>query len=159
MNRSWLSIACLLLMSGLFALQSKAEEPTWQLAMNDADIRDVVREVGSILRQTIVLDPRVQGRVTVHSNEPLEGEEVRRLFYTVLNAQGFSAINDGERLLIVPGGEAKTWANQQASGLPDAMTTRVFELSSSVAADIAGLLRPWYPVQAMWDLRLRPMRW
>jgi general secretion pathway protein D len=142
MNRSWLSIACLLLMSGLFALQSKADEPTWQLAMNDADIRDVVREVGSILRQTIVLDPRVQGRVTVHSNAPLEGEEVRRLFYSVLNAQGFSAINDGERLLIVPGGEAKTWANQQASGLPDAMTTRVFELSSSVAADIAGLLRP-----------------
>jgi len=142
MNRTWLPSACWLMIFSLFAVQVKAEAPTWQLAMNDADIRDVVREVGSILRQTVVLDPRVQGRVTVHSDEPLTDEQVRRLFYSVLNAQGFAAINDGERLLIVPGSEAKTWANHQASGLPEAMTTRVFELGSSVAADIAGLLRP-----------------
>lgn len=119
-----------------------AEEPTWQLAMNDADVRDVVREVGAILDQTIILDPRVQGRITVLSNEHMDREGIRRLFYSVLNAQGFAALNDGDRLLVLPASEAKAWANQQVEAIPAAFTTRVFELSASVAADLAGLLRP-----------------
>ena len=119
-----------------------ADTPTWQLAMSDADVRDVVREVGAILDQTIVLDPRVQGRITVLSNEAHDREGVRRLFYSVLNAQGFAAVNDGDRLLVLPASEAKAWANQQVDAIPAAFTTRVFSLSGSTAADLAGLLRP-----------------
>ncbi|MDD2132876.1 type II secretion system secretin GspD [Pseudomonas kurunegalensis] len=119
-----------------------ADAPTWQLAMSDADVRDVVREVGAILDQTIVLDPRVQGRITVLSNEAHDREGVRRLFYSVLNAQGFAAVNDGDRLLVLPASEAKAWANQQVDAIPAAFTTRVFSLSGSTAADLAGLLRP-----------------
>jgi len=130
--------ACLVL-AGPMAL---AEPPTWQLAMNDADVRDVVREVGAILDQTIVLDPRVQGRITVLSNEAHDREGIRRLFYSVLNAQGFAAVNEGDRLLVLPASEAKAWANQQVDEIPSAFTTRVFTLSGSVAADLAGLLRP-----------------
>ena len=130
--------ACLVL-AGPMAL---AEPPTWQLAMNDADVRDVVREVGAILDQTIVLDPRVQGRITVLSNEAHDREGIRRLFYSVLNAQGFAAVNEGDRLLVLPASEAKAWANQQVDEIPSAFTTRVFALSGSVAADLAGLLRP-----------------
>ena len=119
-----------------------AEAPTWQLAMSDADVREVVREVGTILDQTIILDPRVQGRITVLSSEALDREGIRRLFYSVLNAQGFAAVNDGDRLLVLPASEAKAWANQQVEAIPAAITTRVFSLSASVAADLAGLLRP-----------------
>lgn len=115
---------------------------SWQLALNDADIREVVREVGEILQQTIILDPRVQGRVTVLSSDPLDREGVRSLFYSVLNAQGFAAVNDGERLLVIPASEAKAWANQPGIGAPAGFATEVFELSSAVAADLAGLLRP-----------------
>ncbi|PYB74696.1 type II secretion system protein GspD [Pseudomonas sp. LB-090624] len=130
--------ACLTLNSSL----ALAEAPTWQLAMSDADVREVVREVGAILDQTIILDPRVQGRITVLSNEALDREGIRRLFYSVLNAQGFAAVNDGDRLLVLPASEAKAWANQQVEAIPAAFTTRVFNLSGSVAADLAGLLRP-----------------
>ncbi|MFK0094388.1 type II secretion system secretin GspD [Pseudomonas sp. NPDC090592] len=129
----WLTLTCPLAL---------ADEPTWQLAMSDADVRDVVREVGAILDQTIVLDPRVQGRITVLSNEAHDREGVRRLFYSVLNAQGFAAVNDGDRLLVLPASEAKAWANQQVDAIPAAFTTRVFSLSGSTAADLAGLLRP-----------------
>ncbi|MDZ3994223.1 type II secretion system secretin GspD [Pseudomonas sp. Teo4] len=125
------------------ALQSTlADEATWQLAMSDADVRDVVREVGAILDQPIILDPRVQGRITVLSNEQLNREGIRRLFYSVLNAQGFAAVNDGDRLLVLPASEAKVWANQQVEAIPAAFTTRVFPLAGSIAADLAGLLRP-----------------
>lgn len=130
--------ACMTLASPLIL----ADEPTWQLAMSDADVRDVVREVGAILDQTIVLDPRVQGRITVLSNQAHDREGIRRLFYSVLNAQGFAAVNDGDRLLVLPASEAKAWANQQVDAIPSAFTTRVFTLSGSIAADLAGLLRP-----------------
>lgn len=130
--------ACLTLNCSL----ALAEAPTWQLAMSDADVREVVREVGAILDQTIILDPRVQGRITVLSSEALDRERIRRLFYSVLNAQGFAAVNDGDRLLVLPASEAKAWANQQVEAIPAAFTTRVFNLSGSVAADLAGLLRP-----------------
>ncbi|MCX2887593.1 type II secretion system secretin GspD [Pseudomonas sp. DCB_BI] len=130
--------ACLTLNCSL----ALAEAPTWQLAMSDADVREVVREVGAILDQTIILDPRVQGRITVLSNEALDREGIRRLFYSVLNAQGFAAVSDGDRLLVLPASEAKAWANQQVEAIPAAFTTRVFNLSGSVAADLAGLLRP-----------------
>lgn len=130
--------ACLTLNCSL----ALAEAPTWQLAMSDADVREVVREVGAILDQTIILDPRVQGRITVLSSEALDREGIRRLFYSVLNAQGFAAVNDGHRLLVLPASEAKAWANQQVEAIPAAFTTRVFNLSGSVAADLAGLLRP-----------------
>ncbi|WDY58356.1 type II secretion system secretin GspD [Pseudomonas sp. PSKL.D1] len=126
----------------LTSLCALAEATTWQMSMNDADVRDVVREVGAILDQSIILDPRVQGRITVLSNERLDREGVRRLFYSVLNAHGFAAVNDDQRLLILPASEAKAWANHQLDAIPAAFTTRVFSLSGSLAADLAGLLRP-----------------
>ncbi|WP_343597622.1 type II secretion system secretin GspD [Pseudomonas sp.] len=110
--------------------------------MSDADVRDVVREVGAILDQPIILDPRVQGRITVLSSERLDREGIRRLFYSVLNAHGFAAVIDDERLLVLPASEAKAWASQQLDGIPAAFTTRVFSLQGSLAADLAGLLRP-----------------
>ena len=58
----------------------------------------------------MVLDPRVQGRITVISEQELDREGVRRLFYSVLDAQGFSIIDQGDRLLIIPAAEAKAQA-------------------------------------------------
>lgn len=142
MIKHYVRMASLGAVLSLMLAPALAEQPTWQLAMSDADVRDVVREVGSILDQTIILDPRVQGRITVLSSEQLDREGVRRLFYSVLNAQGFAAVNDGDRLLVVPASEAKAWANQQVDAIPAAFSTRVFNLSGSIAADLAGLLRP-----------------
>ncbi|HYQ54522.1 MAG TPA: type II secretion system secretin GspD [Pseudomonas sp.] len=142
MFRHYLRAASLGACLALGVAPAIAEQATWEMAMNDADVRDVVREVGAILDQTIILDPRVQGRITVLSSEQLDREGIRRLFYSVLNAQGFAAVNDGDRLLVLPANEAKAWANQQYEAIPAAFTTQVFNLSGSVATDLAGLLRP-----------------
>lgn len=75
-----LAASCLLTPVGLL----QAEEAQWQLAMNNAELRDVVEEFSAILGKTVVLDPRVSGRITVMSREALNREGVRRLFYSVL---------------------------------------------------------------------------
>nr|WP_225920164.1 type II secretion system secretin GspD [Pseudomonas vanderleydeniana] len=123
---------------------ARAEEPRWQLAMNDAELRDVVREMSSILDTTVVLDPRVQGRITVLSEQALDREGVRRLFYSVLDAHNFTVIDEGDRILVTPVAEARTRASDADSHTAQAgqFVTEVVALSNSLANDIAALVRP-----------------
>ncbi|MBV4498876.1 type II secretion system secretin GspD [Pseudomonas sp. SWRI12] len=135
-----LAASCLLMPVGLL----QAEEAQWQLAMNNAELRDVVEEFSAILGKTVVLDPRVSGRITVMSREALDREGVRRLFYSVLDAHNFTVIDEGERILITPVSDAKTRAAiaDAKNATPSQFVTRVLDLQSSIAADVAGLIRP-----------------
>ena len=136
--RSLLLFACL--STGVFHGEVWADEESWQLAMNNAELRDIVEEMSDILGTTVVLDPRVSGRITVLSRQALDREGVRRLFYSVLNAHNFTVIDEGDRILIVPVTEAKTHAGKNTTA--SQFTTQVIALGSSGAADIASLVRP-----------------
>ncbi|TWC10539.1 MULTISPECIES: type II secretion system secretin GspD [unclassified Pseudomonas] len=134
-----LAVVCPLTIHGSL----RAEEAHWQLAMNNAELRDVAEEFSTILGKTVVLDPRVSGRITIMSREALDREGVRRLFYSVLDAHNFTVIDEGERILITPVSDAKTRAGNDAkSATPSQFVTQVIALQSSIAADIAGLVRP-----------------
>ncbi|MGY2186087.1 Type II secretion system protein D precursor [compost metagenome] len=140
--RSMLLLAVLVTAS-LPTVLSAAEEK-WQLAMNNAELRDIVEEISSILGTTVVLDPRVSGRITVMSRQALDREGVRRLFYSVLDAHNFTVIDEGDRILITPVTEAKTRAGNgpAKNATPSQFVTRVIELNTSSATDIGGLVRP-----------------
>lgn len=131
--------ACAIVPGALQAAQEK-----WQLAMNNAELRDIVEEISSILGTTVVLDPRVSGRITVMSRQALDREGVRRLFYSVLDAHNFTVIDEGDRILITPVAEAKTRAGigSAKNATASQFVTRVIELNTSSAADLAGLVRP-----------------
>ena len=122
----------------------QAAEEKWQLAMNNAELRDIVEEISSILGTTVVLDPRVSGRITVMSQQALDREGVRRLFYSVLDAHHFTVIDEGERILITPVTEAKARASTSSAKNTTAsqFVTRVIELDTASASEIAGLVRP-----------------
>jgi len=137
-------ISALMIGAMVFQRSTLAENQFWRLAMKDAELRDVVQEMSSALGETVVLDPRVQGRITVISDQNLDREGVRRLFYSVLDAHGFSIIDQGDRLLIIPAAEAKVRASDpQAKPAPaQGFVTQVIELNASTAADLANLLRP-----------------
>ncbi|WP_095078032.1 type II secretion system secretin GspD [Pseudomonas sp. Irchel s3h17] len=128
----------------LIPARAAAEEERWQLAMNNAELRDIVEEMSSILGTTVILDPKVQGRVTVMSQQALDREGVRRLFYSVLDAHNFTVIDQGDRILITPVAEAKTRAGQAdpRTSRDGQFVTEVIALGASTAADLAGLVRP-----------------
>lgn len=121
-----------------------ADEPRWQLSMNQAELRDVVEEMSGILGKTVILDPKVQGRISVVSRQELDREGVRRLFYSVLDTHGFSVIDQGEQILIVPVVQAKSLSGNgdQATTAPEQFVTQVIALGISNASDLAGLVRP-----------------
>ena len=123
---------------------SSAAEQRWQLTMNNAELRDVVEEMSTILDTTVILDPKVQGRITVMSRQALNREGVRQLFYSVLDAHDFSVIDQGDQILIVPVAQAKSLAGtaDPHSSPPQQFVTQVIALGASNAADLAGLVRP-----------------
>lgn len=124
------------------ALAEQSDSARWKLSMNDAELRDVALQMSTILNTTVVLDPRVRGRITVLSEQELDRDGIRELFYAVLDAYGFAAVDEGPRLLIVPAAEAKTRAEKDRRPVAASIVTRVLTLQASQAADIAGLVRP-----------------
>lgn len=128
----------------LYGGPSSGTEQRWQLTMNNAELRDVVEEMSAILDTTVILDPKIQGRITVMSRQALDREGVRRLFYSVLDAHDFSVIDQGDQILIVPVAQAKSQAGALVDRPPAAQqfVTQVYGLGASSAPDLAALVRP-----------------
>src|SRR5699024_12097589 len=93
----WLGMAllsaCLLFASsGLFADDDKA----WTVNIRNAEIQAFIDKVADMTGKNFVVDPRVRARdVTVISREPLTGDEVYELFLSVLQVQGYAAVESG----------------------------------------------------------------
>jgi general secretion pathway protein D len=62
------------------------------LNMRDADIRAFIGDVSMLTGKTFVVDPRVQGKVTVMSQASLSPEDIFDLFLSTLRANGFTAL-------------------------------------------------------------------
>lgn len=111
----------------------------WTLNMQDAELRDLVNEVGEITGKTLVVDPRLQGKVSVQSSSALDKDGIYSLFLTVLRSQGFAALDQGDRVLIMPAVEAKTKSSQRSG---DEFVTQVLDLQDANAAEISAVIRP-----------------
>jgi general secretion pathway protein D len=69
--------------------------PGWaQFSMNvrDADIRAFIQDAARATGRTLIIDTRVQGKVTVVTNRPLTRSEYFEVFLSTLRANGLVAI-------------------------------------------------------------------
>jgi general secretion pathway protein D len=128
-----------LLLSAMPSSAALTTQRLWTLNMKDAELRDLVSEVGEITGKTLVVDARLQGKVSVQSSNALDKDGIYSLFLSVLRSQGFVALDQGDRVLIVPAVEAKTKSSEQSG---DEFVTRVLDLRNANAAEISGVVRP-----------------
>lgn len=119
----------------------------WTINMKDTDIRDFIGAVANITGDTLIVDPRVLGEVTVTTQEPMTLPEVRRLFLSVMTIHGFAVIEDDAQTRVVPNDEAHVFADGRGRG-PDAIETRVLTVQHSVVSDLLPMLRPLVPANA-----------
>ena len=109
----------------------------------DADIRAVVDEIAMRTGRKFVLDPRVQGRVTVKSgpNGGLCSDEAWELFQAMLRVNGFTAtpINGGS-YKIVPVQEGPRAAGPVGEGRPGDLITQIIRLRHIDAREAAANL-------------------
>lgn len=128
-----------LLLNALPSTAALTTQRLWTLNMKDAELRDLANEVGSITGKTLVVDNRLQGKVSVQSSKALDQDGIYSLFLSVLRSQGFVALEQGDRVMIMPAVEAKTKSSEQSG---DEFVTRVLDLRNASAAEISGVVRP-----------------
>ena len=111
---------------------------------NQVDIHTLIQQVSEETGKNFVVDPRVQGKVTVISQQPLNKAEAYQVFLSILKVHGYTAIQSGKVTKIIPLGEAKREATPpyQFSRNPDQLVVKVIPLKNVNADTILLSLRP-----------------
>lgn len=122
-------------------------QQTWMVNFKDSDIQEVIKFVADITGRTVVIDPRVKGRVKVISNEPLTEAELLALFRTVLEVHDFSLVEVGDLLRIVPLKDARSSPVPVTGRTTDkkGYLTQVIQLQNIAAAKVLPSIRPLVP--------------
>ena len=121
------------------------------LNLKEADIRTLIDTVSEATGRNFVVDPRVSGKVTVVSAQPMDDQALYQVFLSVLQVHGYSAIDTGTAVKIIPDANAKQDATPLVQGsvpLPGGqLVTRVLKVVNVPVAQLVPILRPLVPQQ------------
>lgn len=110
--------------------------------LRDADVRAYIQDVARATGRTFIIDPRVQGKVSVVSERPLGREAYFELFLSTLRANGLVVQPAaGGAFRIAPVDGAATQPGGPGRGR-DRFVTEVIRLDSIDAASAVETLRP-----------------
>jgi general secretion pathway protein D len=113
------------------------------LNLQDADIRIFIQDVARATGRTFIIDPRVQGKVSVVSQEPLSRAELFDVLMSTLRANGLVAIPTGSGAYrIAPEEGAATQPASLGASAGYGFATQVFRLRNLDAATAAETLKP-----------------
>ena len=129
-----------LLVTTLCAFFVAQAQETFILNYEDVDIKKVTQDIANFSKKTIILDPRVKGKVTIFSNSSLSSDEVWDVYLRTIQVNGFSALNDENFVRIVPENEATRDQNSGESG--GEFITRVIELKNRSSVELLPLIKP-----------------
>ena len=112
----------------------------------EADIQAVVKTVSQITGKNFLIDPRVKGKLTIISTQPVSRNAIYQIFLASLKAQGFTAIDSASGLIkLVPLAEAKQSASVTTGPKPrggEQTITHVVTVEHGTAAQLVPALRP-----------------
>jgi len=75
---------------------------TVEINFDNADLIEVIRTLADILNIQYLLDPGVQGSVTIHTAGGMAREDLFPLFFKILEVNGLTAVKDGPVFRITP---------------------------------------------------------
>jgi len=124
-------------------------EKSLTLNFKDADIRSFISAVSELTKRNFVIDPRVQGKVTVVSAAPTDPDDLYQVFLSILKVHGFTAVAKDGMTTIIPEMLAKQDDTPTIS--PGSMrkgedvVTGVIPVHFVSAAELVPVLRPLLP--------------
>lgn len=119
-----------------------------QVSLNfvDASIETVVRSVGQFIGRTFLVDPRVQGNITLVSERPVTAEQALSMILSSLRLQGFAVVDVGGILRVLPEADARLQGGMVfpdgSRPAGDQLVTQVFQLQHENATALVPVLRP-----------------
>ena len=98
----------------LLSIHSYAQD-TFLLNYQDVDITKVTQDISKFSKKTLILDPRVKGRISIFSDSILSAEQVWNVYLSTIQVHGFAALAEGGVVRIVPENEATRDLNESIS--------------------------------------------
>jgi general secretion pathway protein D len=117
-------------------------QETFILNYDDVDIKKVTQDIAQFSKKTIILDPRVKGKVTIYSNANLSRNQVWDVYIRTIQVNGFSTISEDGFVRVVPENEATRDNNFSNSFSEGDYQTSVIPLRNRSAEKILPMLKP-----------------
>ena len=114
------------------------------ITMQQADIRAFINDVSMVTGKTFIVDPRVQGKVTISSEQSLSKGEVFEVFKDVMRVHGYTLVRTatGEYRVTLIQGAAQDAPFTEGNGFNGRFATTVIKLTTTDAAEAARLIKP-----------------
>ena len=131
---------------------SKLAAETFEVNFRDTDIQELIKFVADRTKKTIVVDPKVKGKVKVISSKQVNEKELYNLFLSILDVHDFAAIESDGVIRIVPSKSARSLpvkvTDNNFTEETSEIVTHVIQLENVNAAKMIPILRPLVPQQA-----------
>ena len=148
-TRSLLSLPGVVLLGIMLAGPQMVRAQQVNFDFEEADLRTVIQAVSEFTGKNFLVDPRVQGKVTVVAPTPLTVEQAYKVFQSVLEVNGFVTVDADGAVKIVPAEEGKVRDTSVYSDDPqpagDDMQTRIIQLEHVNPERLVPVLRPLVP--------------
>ncbi|MET0379158.1 MAG: type II secretion system secretin GspD [Spongiibacteraceae bacterium] len=114
--------------------------------MRDADVRALIQWIAEQTHKQIVIDPRVQGRVSVFADEPVSIEQAYQIFLAALQTQGYATSETDGVLKIFPVPLAQGGPREQINDAVEltakGQVMHVLNVQNVMANALAELIKP-----------------
>lgn len=134
-------LSCLLALGLMLPSLSHAQE-TSVLNLQNADIRAFIQDVARATGTTFLVDPRVQGTVTISGDEPLSQPELLGILVATLRANGLIAVPAGAGVYRVVPDDAAAQQPGALGGSGFGFATEVFRLRHVDARAASETVKP-----------------
>ena len=132
-----LRITLMVWLMGLSGLQA---QESYMLNYDNVEVRAVTQDIARFAKKTIILDPRVKGKVTIFSDSLLDQDQVWQVYLRTIQVNGFSAINEGNIVRIIPDNEATRDSNDPTQNAD--YVTKILLLNNRSADELLPMLKP-----------------
>jgi general secretion pathway protein D len=116
-------------------------EDSFILNYEDVDIKKVTQDIAQFSKKTIILDPRVKGKITIYSNANLNRDQIWNVYLRTLQVNGFSVITENSFVRIIPENEA-TRDLSIPTGTNGDFETVVISLINRSTEEVLPMLKP-----------------
>jgi general secretion pathway protein D len=123
--------------------------PQNTITMNfqNVDIPVLAKFISEITGRNFIIDESVRGKVTIISPSKVTPEQAYQIFQSVLQVKGFTTVQAGKVIKIVPARNVRSSASLTESQVPaetkgDEYVTRMVRLKNIDAASVIGVIQP-----------------
>lgn len=130
--------------AGDVSATSSSGEELVRLNVQDADIRDIIKQISLATGRNFILDDGVKGKITIISPKPVTKDEAYQIFLSALAVTGFTTVKGPAGVIkIVKLGDAKsnpipTYVD--STPYTDSYVTRLIQLKSVKPKEMADAL-------------------